>query len=250
MPRRTVPPPGQAGGRAARGHSAEPSRNTTPGRRTPGGVSDTATDRRHESGAAAVSTPQQTPAPRHSHTEPQGHASVPCLPTAQPGVDDGPVAWSSVPSTELPTTRTRPDRSDSGPRLLRRHANQGTAVTPTAGVDERTLGRRVRTAYQPGSGDGFASATPGRSESPCGAGQGPAAGPPQTDTRPCPVDVPRETNAPRETTVSVHARSGSCPEPRLNGHREPPPLAPWAHGRGRPDHHPVPAPPDPVIAAP
>lgn len=218
MPRRTVPPPGQAGGRAARGRSAEPPRKTTPrvdGHReacpTPPPIVGT------NAGPQWCRRPSRrllrdTATPNRRAT----HRCRACPPHSPESTTD---PWRGAPSrapncrrlARGPTSATPGRASPDGMRT------RGPQSPPPQESNERTLGRRVRTAYQPGSGDGLASATPGRSESPCVAGQGPAAGPPQTDTRPCPVDVPRGTNAPRETTVSVHARSGSCLEPTLNG---------------------------------
>lgn len=223
----------------------------TPGRRTPGGVSDTAADRRHEPGAAAVPTPQQTPAPRHSHTEPQGHASVPCLrPPHSPESTTDP--WRGAPS-RAPNCR----RLARGP----------TAATPghaspdgmrTRGPQSRHRRNRTRehsdAEYVRRISPAAATDSPARLQVGARARASPGRARPLAHRRPTRGHAPSMFHVKPTLHVKRPYRSTRGPGHASNRRSTAPPgaapLAPWAHGRGRPDHHPVPAPPDPVIAAP
>lgn len=247
MPRRTVPPPGQAGGRAARGRSANHPGTPHPGRRTPGGVSDTAADRRHEPGAAAVPTPQQTPAPRHSHTEPQGHASVPCLPPHSPESTTDP--WRGAPSrapncrrlARGPPAATPGHASPDGMRtrgLQSRHrrsrrrehsdAEYVRRISPVAATDSPArlqVGARARAA--PGRARPLAHRRPTRGHAPS-----------MFHVKP-PLHVKRPY---RSTRGPGHASNRRSPAPpgaapaRAMGSRQGPPRPPSRPGTTRPRH--------------
>lgn len=245
-------PLGQAGGRAARGHSAEPPRNTTP--RVDGHREACPTP------PPIVGTnpgPQRADAPADACSEPQPHR------TAGPRIGAVPAHRTArsrrgTRGVELrPEHRTADDSHEARPQRLRATPPQTACEPGDCSHPHRRSRRREHSdaEYVRRISPAAATDSPARLQVGARARAAPGRARPLAHRRPTRGHAPSMFHVKPPLHVKRPYRStrgpGHAPEPTLTGATGSRP-----HSRheltagGRPDHHPVPAPPDPVIAAP